>query len=330
VTDVKSKLTDSVKRNLEGLVDGCVGSPVDDLLKLRQNLKEYKRELESNVKHTYMTKVDLSEEKESLEELEVLLAEMDSALDKEGYKDINGEWLYVIDPANLKKLTKDYQTSNLKNFDSELKELKGKEIATKGVPASEDFELYDTEEMEYGRIVNQCDILYNRLDVLKNNIIGDLTELPTISDKPGLIWKVEALYNSVRMMDHRHCKDVEQRLKFFEVDYKTIFQTKKPVTITAEDKTEFNKMKEKCGFLTENSDLLEDVLARIDKENSAYEKLAKLCAELRLAKNNQENCMAIAADNKSTLDTLSSSIKENVAVLGKNLDHLNTRLDSLK
>jgi hypothetical protein len=53
-----------------------------------------------------------------------------------------------------------------------------------------------------------------------------------------LIWKVESLYNSVRMMDYRHCKDVEQRLKFFDLDYKTIFQTKKPVTITAEDKTE--------------------------------------------------------------------------------------------
>jgi hypothetical protein len=89
-------------------------------------------------------------------------------------------------------------------------------------------------------------------------------------------------------------------------------------------------MKEKCSFLTENSELLEEVLARIDKENLAYEKLAKLCAELRLAKNNQENCMAIAVDNKSTLDTLSESIKENVGVLIANLDHLNKRLDVLK
>ena len=121
MTDVKSKFTETAKKNLTALVDSCVGTPVDDLLKLRQNLKDYRKELEANVKQTYMTTVDLSEERESLEELNFLLTEMDAALDKEGYKDINGEWLYVIEPNNLKKLTKDYQAANLKNFDSELK-----------------------------------------------------------------------------------------------------------------------------------------------------------------------------------------------------------------
>lgn len=144
------------------------------------------------------------------------------------------------------------------------------------------FDLYDTEEMEDGRIINQLDILKRRLNYINTEIIGDISSLPTISDQPGLINIVNTLYKSVRMMDVKHAKDVEQRFRFLQQDLSIAFsKDKSKSSLSAEDKTQFNNLKEKLMFLVENKDLMEEVLLRIEKENDTYEEIAEVANQFK-------------------------------------------------
>ena len=178
--------------------------------------------------------------------------------------------------------------------------------------------------------MNQLEVLNNRQKFLKESVIGDLNDLPNLSEKSGLIYIIDAVYNTVRMMDLKHMKDVDQRLKYIWNDFSINSKNKIVNYLSAEDKTEFGKQKDKCAFLTENKDLMEEVLQRIEKENNKFELVAEVAAEFKSAKDVQSNCMAIATDNKETLRELKDSITENVTILIKNQDHLTKRVEALK
>jgi len=132
------------------------------------------------------------------------------------------------------------------------------------------------------------------------------------------------------MMDLKHAKDVEQRFRFLLTDFGLNAKDKKQSYLAAEDKTEFNKMKEKCWFLVENKDLMEESLLRVEKENEIYEEIAEVASQFKLVKMAQSNCLAISEDNTEILKELEDSIKENVKILNRNLEGLGKRLDILK
>lgn len=132
------------------------------------------------------------------------------------------------------------------------------------------------------------------------------------------------------MMDLKHMKDVDQRIKFVSNDFSMNSKNKIVNYLPSEDKTEFCKLKDKFTFLIENKDLMEEVLQRVEKENTTFEMVAEVAAEFKSAKDTQDSCIGIAMDNKETLRELTDSITENVAILNKNLDHLTKRVEALK
>ena len=106
---------------------------------------------------------------------------------------------------------------------------------------------------------------------------------------------VDELYNSVRKLDPRYVKDIENRLKFLFGDICNNLKDKKTSYLTAEDKTEFSKLKERCQSQNDNKNLLEDVLMRIEKESTIYEQVAYVSSEFVRAKTNQSQSLAIAS-----------------------------------
>lgn len=97
----------------------CHTTPIDDLIKLRESIKDYKKQLEGTLSINHMTKVDLSEEKESLIELTTLLQEVEATLKTKGFEDVNGKWLYTQE--NVQKVTKQYQAQNLVEYKKNVK-----------------------------------------------------------------------------------------------------------------------------------------------------------------------------------------------------------------
>ena len=81
--------------------------------------------------------------------------------------------------------------------------------------------------------------------------------------------------------------------------------------------------------MTDNKNLVEDVLNRIEKESGLYENVAQLSTEFQRSKTNQSNCLAISEDNKQTLEQLQVTLSENVKILNTNIEALTKRVSSL-
>ena len=95
-------------------------TPIEEMMKLRENLIEYKKVLEVDLNNNYMTNVDLTEEKQVLADLNELIQQTETSLAEYGFKNINGDQVYAIQPKDMKKLTKEHQEKINKNITKEI------------------------------------------------------------------------------------------------------------------------------------------------------------------------------------------------------------------